>query len=262
MSKRVIFKTIRILIAFTIFSFGDNHGETLENREAKLILKKADLSRAPWPAFRMKAIINFERRGETVEETYRVYVKDYTKTLVGFLSPPKQEGNLLLMVGENLWYYVRDTQRPMRITPIQRLSGGASYGDIARLNWSEDYEPVIIGKRLIEVNNVTYPTIHLELTARSNGATYHKIDLFVEENSFYPRRADVYLQSGILMKTLYYTHFDLSHGKPINRQIIFIDHMQDDQITTLNFDKVETRQIPDIYFLKTKMQDLSKEVSK
>jgi hypothetical protein len=232
------------------------------HEKAKLILKKADMSRSPWPKFVMKAIINYERRGKMVKDIYRVYVKDYNKSLVGFLSPLKQKGNLLLMVDDNLWYYVKDTRKAVRITPLQRLSGGASYGDITRLSWSEDYEAVIIGKTIIEVNKTSYHTINLELTAHSRGATYHKINLFIEEETLYPRRADVYLQSGMKMKTLYFTRFEISHGKPMNREILFVDHMKNDDVTTLKFEEVEPKHVPDRYFLKTKMAVLSREVSK
>lgn len=254
-------KLIVILIATVFFLFpGVDKGNASENEEAQLILKRADKSRSPWHSFWMKAILNFERRGKIVEETYRVYIKEDAKTLVGFLRPPKQKGNLLLMVGENLWYYVRDTRRPIRITPLQRLSGGTSYGDIARLNWSEDYNPIIIGKKTIEIENVSYPSINLELTARSNGATYHKIHLFIEEESFYPRRADVFLQSGKLIKTLYFTRFEITQGKRMNREILFVDHMNNDKVTTLRFEEVEPRHLPAEYFLRTKLPDLSRQV--
>ncbi len=229
---------------------------------AREILKKADLSRSPWSDFTMKSILNFKRRGTPVEETYRVYVKDHTKTLVGFLNPVKQRGNLLLMIGDNLWYYVKDTRRPIRITPIQKLSGGASYGDISRLSWSEDYDPVITGKEEIEIGEVSYPCIHLELTARSKGATYHRISLYVEEGTFFPRKADVYLRSGVHMKTLYYTVFKKLYGKFFNSEVVFVDHMSNDMITTLKYDEIEPRELPDRYFLRTQLSTLYGEVIK
>ena len=232
------------------------------HEKAKLILEKADMNRSPWPKFVMKAIINYKRRGEMVEDTYRVYIKDYNKSLVGYLTPPKQKGNLLLMVGNGLWYYAKDTRNAVKITPLQRLSGDASYGDLARLGWSEDYEAIIIGKRMIEMNGTSYHTINLELTAHSKGATYYKINLFIEEGTLYPRKADVYLQSGMMMKTLYFTRFEISHGKPMNREILFVDHMKNDEITTLKFEEVELKHVPDRYFLKTQMSILSREVSK
>ncbi|MBI3599176.1 MAG: outer membrane lipoprotein-sorting protein [Nitrospinae bacterium] len=231
-----------------------------EDMDARAILEKADRTRSPWSDFEMKAILQFEQRERMVEEDYRVYLKDGTKTLVAFLSPIKQRGNLLLMVGEDLWFYVKDTQRPVRITPLQRLSGGASYGDIARLNWSLDYIPTFIGKESADVGNTSYPCIKLELSADSKGATYHRILLWIEEGQYYPRKADIYLQSGKLIKTLYFTRFEITKGSPMNREIKFIDHLDNDKTTIMRFEDIETHPIPSNYFLKTRLPDLSREV--
>ena len=237
--------------------------ESLQDKsleKAKFILEKADLYRSPWSEFVMKAFVEYERRGKTVEDVYKVYVKEHNKSLVGYLSPIKQKGNLLLMVGDSLWYYVKNTRRAVRITPLQKLSGGASYGDITRLSWSQDYDAVILGKSKIEVKGTSFPAIMLELTAHSKGATYHKIRLFIEEVSFYPRQADVYLQSGKLMKTLLFTRFESTHGMPMNREIVFIDHMKKDAITTMRFEDVGPKQVPERYFLRTKMSQISREI--
>ena len=38
------------------------------------------------------------------------------------------------MLGDDMWVYLPDTSRPIRITPLERLSGDASNGDVARTN--------------------------------------------------------------------------------------------------------------------------------
>ncbi len=62
------------------------------HEKAKRILEKADMSRSPWPKFVMKAFIDYERRGKMIEDVYRVYVKDYNKSLVGYLPPSNRRG--------------------------------------------------------------------------------------------------------------------------------------------------------------------------
>ncbi len=64
---------------------------------------------------------------------------------------------------------MKNTRKAVRITPLQKLSGGTSYGDITRLSWSEDYNAVFTGESEIEVNGTLYPVIMLELTVRSKG---------------------------------------------------------------------------------------------
>lgn len=254
--------SVILVLVMTLWCWNMVEGDTTGDQRASVILKKADESRSPWPSFKMKAALHFKKRGEMSEETYRVYLRDGIKTLVAFMIPFNQKGNLLLMVGEDLWFYVKDTNRPTRITPLQRLSAGVSYGDIARLNWSQDYEPAFIGKETIEMDNISYPSIQLGLTARSKGATYHRIRLWIEEATGYPRKADVYLQSGKWAKTLYFTNFELTHGKAINREIKFVDHLNNDEVTIMSFSEIEVVDIPTGYFLSTKLPDISFEAAR
>ncbi len=64
------------------------------------------------------------------------------------------------------------------------------------------------------------------------------------------------------MKTMLFTRFESIYGKPMNREVLFVDHMRKDEITAMRFEEVEPREIPDRYFLKTKMSQLSGEVTK
>ncbi|MCG8344657.1 MAG: outer membrane lipoprotein-sorting protein [Chlorobiales bacterium] len=224
------------------------------------VLKKADAVRAPWGDFTMIAEIAFEKHGQLKKEKFRVFIKDYLKTLVSYLEPAKQRGNMLLMVGENLWYYVSNTKRPMRITPIQKLSGGTSYGDITRLSWSDDYIPEMVGEQNVEVGEQSFDTWFLKLKAKTKSATYHTIDLYVERESFFPRKAVVYLQSGKKMKTMYFTKYRIMAGKMMNTRIDFIDHLSSDSETSLVFSAVDVRKFPDRFFLKSSLSSLYGEV--
>lgn len=239
---------------------GKETGKVRDMPEASEILEKADAVRSPWADFIMIADIAFEKHGQLKREKFRVFVKDYLKTLVSYIDPVKQRGNMLLMVGDNLWYYVNNTRRPMRITPIQKLSGGASYGDITRLNWSDDYVPKIAGEHSVVLQERSYDTWFLKLRAHSKSATYHMIDLYVEKGTFFPRKAVVYLQSGKKMKTMYFTEYRTMAGKMMNTRIDFVDHLSSDSKTSLIFSNVVVRRSPDRFFLKSNLSSLYGEV--
>lgn len=224
------------------------------------MLKKTDEKRAPWPDFSMSATLSYRKFGESRQEVYRVFVKNYTKTLVSYVEPVKQKGNMLLMLDNDLWYYVNKTQRPMRITPIQRLSGGASYGDISRLNWSADYSAEYAGEHMVAIDGENYDTWKLQLKARSRTATYNSVELYIEKGSYAPRKAVVYLQSGKKMKTMYFSEYRNISGKVMNTRIAFVDHLASDSVTTLVFSNVSLRKYPDRYFLKTSLPSLYGEV--
>jgi len=228
-------------------------------QSAEELVKQADAVRAPWPGFAMRADLSYEKFNKRKEETFRVFTRDYVKTLVSYIDPVKQRGNMLLMINDNIWYYVSKTQRPMRITPIQKLSGGASYGDITRLSWSGDYDPVIEGESRITVNGKTYAGWLLKLTARSKSATYHTMDLYVDKEKGYPRKAVVYLQSGKKMKTMYFIDYKMIAGKMMNTRIDFVDHLSLDAMTSMIFSNITVKQSPDRFFLKSALPSLSSE---
>ncbi len=248
----------------TVSSPADSTGESGDKMnnipQAVELLKKADEVRSPWPGFTMRADLSYEKFGELKEESFRVFTRDYVKTLVSYIDPIKQRGNMLLMIDENLWYYVHKTQRPMRITPIQKLSGGASYGDITRLSWSRDYDPVMMGEGVITVGETSHDAWLLRLTAHSKSATYHTIDLYVEKNTFYPRKAVVYLQSGKKMKTMFFAGYRETAGKMMNTTIEFVDHLSSDRLTTLVFSDVVAMESPARFFLKSSLPSLYSEI--
>ena len=65
--------------------------------------------------------------------------RDSTRRYVEFLSP-REKGRHLLMLGDDMWVFLPDTSRPIRITPLERLSGQASNGDVARTHYALDYD--------------------------------------------------------------------------------------------------------------------------
>ncbi|KUL32842.1 outer membrane lipoprotein-sorting protein [Chlorobium limicola] len=255
-----MYKFLKIFCVFALFStlsaYRESIAETVDNSRAAELLQRADVVRSPWSDFNMIATLSYEKMQEQKKDIFRVYVKNHVNSLVCYIEPLRQRGNLLLMLDEYLWYYVNKTQRPMRITPIQKISGGASYGDISRLSWSKDYNASLAGESQITVKGNNFDTWYLKLKARSRSATYHTIDLFVEKETGYPRKAIVYLQSGKKMKTLYFTGFSSIGGKTMNTAMEFVDHLESDSKTTMTFSKVIVRKSPDRYFLKTNLSSI------
>lgn len=258
------FYPVSLIIIMVYVTISTRESFAVENAiyapSAAELLKTADVFRSPWPDFSMTATISFNKGNVEERDIFRVFVKNHVKTLVSYIEPQKQRGNMLLMVDDNLWYYVNKTQRPMRITPLQRLSGGASYGDITKLDWSRDYSAVLDGQTITEVKGNAFDTWFLRLTAKSRSATYHTIDLYIEKATGYPRKAVVYLQSGKKMKTLYFTGYTVNAGKMMNSRIDFIDHLAGDKETALSFSRVTVKKLPDSYFLNTSLPSLYSDV--
>jgi len=85
------------------------------------------------------------------------------------------------MVGRDLWVFLPDISKPLRISLQQRLLGDVSNGDLARANFVGDYMPSIE-----EVRQAFYVLL---LKAKSEDVTYGSIKLWVDKKSFRPLKA-------------------------------------------------------------------------
>jgi hypothetical protein len=134
------------------------------------------------------------------ERLYTVYAQSGRRSLVVMRSPAEQ-GQKVLMLGDDFWLLMPGTQRPMRITPMQKLLGDASTGDIATLRWSEDYAATLVGAEpCTEGASAPAACWHLSLTAQRKGVSYARIELWVGRAHHEPVRADLYVQSDKLAK--------------------------------------------------------------
>jgi hypothetical protein len=146
----------------------------------------------------------------------------------------------------------------MKITPLQRLSGSVSFVDIARLNWAADYsidsfEAVKLTK---DKNEVAYL---LHLHAISPDISYRKINLWVDKNNKRPIKADIFLSSEKLYKTILFTKYQTIAGKEINTQIEFTDHFNKERKSVIDFSKLQPeKNLPEDYFIKEKLREVSK----
>lgn len=239
-----------------------------EEAQALNILKKAEHARSPWGSMVLKAALNTTKENKESTEIYRVYFKDDSKTLIGYLEPAINRGDIALMIGESLWFYAKNTSRPTRITPIQRLSGSVSYGDITRLGWSDDYSIAAFVVSSEDSSN-QQPTknfekekspiaYHFVLMAKSPSATYQKVELSIDKD-YRARMAEVYLLSGKHYKTLEFLDYELVDGEYVNTKIKFTDRMIKNSVSVLDFSNISKKiDLPSQYFLKEGMADFSK----
>ncbi|MCK6426558.1 MAG: outer membrane lipoprotein-sorting protein [Burkholderiaceae bacterium] len=136
------------------------------------------------------------------ERRYTVYAQSGRRSLVRMRSPA-EAGQKVLMLGDDFWLLLPGSQRPMRITPSQKLLGDASTGDIATLRWAEDYEGRRVGETRCDAPAAaggSQACLHLSLQARRKGVSYQRIELWLGLPRHEPLRAELYLHSDRLAK--------------------------------------------------------------
>jgi len=216
------------------------------------LLEQADVSRNGWDAFEVMTVIRNYVDGELKDEgSFDTYIKGADRTLVKFMDVDVK-GQYLLMLDDAMWIYMPNTRKPIRITPLQRLLGNASNGDVARTRWAGDYDATFKGEE--EVDGVQ--CYILDLAARSEGATYNRVTLWVRKEDSRPRKAEIYLSSGKHYKTIFYDTFGVVHGRLLLTQMTIIDRLREGSKTVMTFTGYTPKEIPEKWFNKDYLEKL------
>lgn len=212
--------------------------------DAQDLLKRSDGYRNGWDSYFIHVkITSFEQGKSDEEHLYDVSQKGTDKTYVEFMSP-REKGRHLLMLGDEMWVYLPDTSRPVRITPLERLSGDASNGDVARTNYSLDYTPVFVRNEKAGAEDCHV----LELTAKRKGATYHRILYWLRVSDARPVRAEYYLTSGKLIKSATFDEFGTYNGRPLLRKLTLYDEVRRNSHSVLEYSGAGPRNFADKLF--------------
>ncbi|MFQ5652553.1 MAG: outer membrane lipoprotein-sorting protein [bacterium] len=210
------------------------------------ILQRSERYRNAWESFSLHTRIENYVDGKRKDEAdYEVLLKGRERSLVRFLRPD-QKGQFLLMVGDDMWIYMPNTRRPIRITPLQRLLGDASSGDVARTNFTRDYAPTLMRTDTLGGESCYV----LNLASRRAGATYYRIEYWVRVHDSRPVKAEFFLRSGKHYKTARYTRYEEQHGFMLLVEMQLIDRLRPGRETVMSFSSYRPRTIPDKYFNK------------
>ena len=219
--------------------------------DAAALVKQSDQSRNPWPAFVAKLkISNFETGKQDEEHAYIVYQKGSEKTYVEFMSP-QEKGRHLLMLADDMWIYLPDTSRPVRITPLERLSGNASNGDVARTNYSADYDATYLRGETVDGVDCHV----LELTAKRKGATYRKIHYWLRADTGAPLKADFFVVSGKMIKSATFDDYQTALGHTVLKRMTIYDQIRKNSRSVIDYLQFAPRDLPDKLFYQGRSGD-------
>jgi len=244
---------INIAICFlinTLFFFSLSTAND-EPPAAEEILFRADQVRNPQLDYTTWVkVTSFKANSEPMVATYDVMVKGRDKTVVKTLSPPVDKGRILLMLGRDLWAFLPEVSKPLRISLQERLIGEVANGDIARTNFSGDYVSELIRSEQIEGK---YYYV-LNLAAKTEGVTYSKVTLWVQKDNFYPLKAEFFAVSGRLLKVCSYENYRELAGRLRPSRLVMNDPIVKDKRSIIEYDNMAVKELPDKYFTKDYMK--------
>lgn len=122
-----------------------------EDSLARTILERSDAIRFPTDGFQVDIHITSTGRESGQESRkYRVLSKGNENTVVMILEPASERGQIMLMKGRDLWVFMPNVSQPIRLGLAQRLTGEVANGDLARANFSGDYNPSILRTEVLD----------------------------------------------------------------------------------------------------------------
>ena len=221
------------------------------------LLKAADAFRLPAESVRVETQVElYKNNALDKDRLYTVYVKPGRRSLV-LMKSPSEAGQKVLMLADQFWLLMPESQRPLRITASQKLLGEASTGDIATMTWSDDYD----GSVTDEVDCPAPPTgladvptpakvhrcLHLDLAQARNGVTYARVELYLDKASKAPIKADLYVGSGKRAKEAWYVAKPVD-GQPRIMTMVLLDDIQPNRRTVIRYRSIVPKAAPDEFF--------------
>lgn len=207
--------------------------------DANDILARADAVRNPADSYVMRAQIT-SSDNPSLPSLFEVAIQGNEKTLVKTLEPKRDRGRNLLMLGEEVWAYLPNLERTVRVSLAQRLSGQAANGDISRMRWSGDYTP-----RMEREDNAAWT---LRLTAKRKGLTYDRLRVWVEKQTYRPLKAELLTDGGRPFKLAIYTHYRDLAGALRPTEIVLEDAEDPQQRSSIEILAMEQRDLPAALF--------------
>jgi len=179
-------KFITTILLLAISAFGEQN-----------ILEKIDARMSPSGVESYKKLVNIEPDGSKKEFLLYQLKKDKDKMISLFLKPDSEKGRSTLRLGENMWLYLPDVGKPIRITSMQSVTGGIfNNSDIMKVDYAAEYD--LVSQKEQDAQ------IILELKAKHGTVAYDKLIMYVDPKTTTPTKVICYTSTGILIKTLYF----------------------------------------------------------
>ena len=206
------------------------------------LLKKVDRNLNPEAYESYRKLINLEPDGRKREFILFTVKKGEERVASLFLSPASEKGRSTLRLGENMWLYIPNVGKPIRITSIQSVVGGVfNNSDILRLDYTSEYKV-----SQVEESGDQYL---LHLKAKTKAIAYDKLKMWVDKGASLPTQVECLTEADMLIKTLYFKKVkDFGEGI-VRPSVIETDSpLYKGYRSIMIFAKIKARDLPDEAF--------------
>jgi outer membrane lipoprotein-sorting protein len=171
-------------------------------------LKRYDAMMGP-KAFESVMVMVAHRDDDTTR-TYQMKILKATddKVRIWFNAPASAKGQEMLRQGENLWVYMPNVKKAIRLASRDSFQGGDfNNADVLRANLSQDFNV-----KFKEGAEAPAGQVVLECTAKTQDASYDKIVLWMDEKTSMPVKGEYYAASGKMLRSAAFSDVRDFHG--------------------------------------------------
>src|SRR3989337_2620462 len=210
-------------------------------------LKQVDRNLNPESYESYRKLINVEPDGRKKEYTLFTVKKGVDKVASIFLAPASEKGRSTLRLGDNMWFYIPNVGKPIRITSLQSVVGGVfNNADILQLDYAAEYTV-----EKVEQNGNEYL---LYLKAKTKTVAYDRLKLYADGKRKLPATIECLTEASMLIKTIYFKEVTDYGGGVVRPAVIETDTpLYKGYKSVMIFAKVKARDFRDEAFTLTFM---------
>lgn len=161
------------------------------------ILQRVDRNLEPESYESYRKLIDIQPDGSKKESVLYTMKKGRDKIVALFLAPASDKGRVTLRLGDNMWLYIPDVGRAIRITSLQSVTGSVfNNADILRIDYTAEYS--------VETAEEQKDAYLLSLKAKNGEVAYDRLKMWVDKQALLPVTIECYAASGLLLKTLHF----------------------------------------------------------
>ncbi|MBI5663803.1 MAG: outer membrane lipoprotein-sorting protein [Nitrospirae bacterium] len=214
------------------------------------LLKEVDRNLSPESYESYRKLINIEPDGRKKEYTLFTVKKGTDKIASLFLAPASEKGRSTLRLGDNMWLYIPNVGKPIRITSLQSVVGGVfNNADILQLDYAAEYDV-----EKVEEQGSEYL---LYLKAKTKTVAYDRLKIWVDKGKKLPAKIECLTEANLLIKTLYFKEVKDFGAGLVRPSVIETDSpLYKGYKSVMIFANVKAKNFKDEFFTLTFMPNL------
>jgi len=199
MKRIIVF--LSLLIALPVYAI-----------DGTALLKQVDRNLSPETYESYRKLINIEPDGKKKEFTFFTVKKGIDKVASLFIAPASEKGRSTLRLGDNMWLFIPNVGKPIRITSLQSVVGGVfNNADILQLDYAVEYDV-----EKVEEKGGEYL---LYVKAKTKTVAYDRLKIWADKKNVLPTKIECLTEANMLIKTLYFKEVK-SFGGGITRPAV------------------------------------------